>query len=83
MNLTKTGSWFYLGVELKPELNLVFRIETRVKLFLGEELDAEWSSHSIRTKIILIHLLEPKLDVHPQSKSHPVYEQTQCSDPIF
>jgi hypothetical protein len=83
MNWTKTGSWFYFGVELEPELNLVFWIETRIKLFLGEELDAEWCPYSIRTEILLIHLLEPKLDVHPQSKSHPVYDQTQCSDAIF
>jgi hypothetical protein len=83
MNWTKTGSWFYLGVELEPELNLVFWIETRIKLFLGEELDVEWRPHSIRTEILLIHLLEPKLDVHLQSKSQPVYEQTQCSDAIF
>jgi hypothetical protein len=54
-----------------------------MKLFFGEELDAEWSPHSIQTEIILIHLLEPKLDVHPQSKSCQVYEQTQCSDAIF
>jgi hypothetical protein len=83
MNWTKTGSWFYLGVELEPELNLVFRNETSIKLFCGEELDVEWSPHSIRTEIILIHLLEPKLDVHPQSQSHPVYEQTECSYAIF
>jgi hypothetical protein len=83
MNWTKTGSWFYLGVELEPELNLVVRIETRIKLFLGEELVAEWSPHSIKTEIILIDLLEPKLDVYPQSKSCPVYEQTQCFDAIF
>ncbi len=52
-------------------------------MFLGEELDAEWCPHSIRTEILLIHLLEPKLDVHLQSKSQPVYEQTQCSDAIY
>jgi hypothetical protein len=81
MNYTKTNSWFYLGVELEP--NLVFRIETKIKLFLGEKLDAGWSPHSIQTKIILIHLSEPKLDVHPQSESSPVYDQTQCSGAMF